>query len=336
MRAAAKSIARGVLTAPPLYPVLRSRALRGRALTVLCYHTLGPDGDTMDAWTVLRAGDFRRQVQYLRRHYEIVDLDTALAPAPRPGRPRAVLTFDDGDVGLAEHLLPILEAERAPCTIYVATSQIESGEPYWFDRVMNALQAPGPIEVDLTQAGSGAWTVGPGRGPARWAVISDVLDALKRVPPDDREELVEAVIAAAPPASPRQALGPMSIDALRELSDHPLVTIGAHSHCHNLLDQVPLEDARTSIVRSRELLEDWTRSEVRHLAWPNGNHDADLRASARALGFSSAAALDMDLAHPDDDPFALPRVGIGRYDVASRFRYRLLGRVRLPAPAPTT
>src|SRR5690606_37093539 len=84
-----KRLAAQMLAAPPVWRLLRRRALAGDPLTTLCYHTLGPDRGGPEAWTVLRMEDFRRQVALLRAHYDIVSLDQALAPrAPGATRPR--------------------------------------------------------------------------------------------------------------------------------------------------------------------------------------------------------------------------------------------------------
>ena len=117
----------------------------------------------------------------------------------------------------------------------------------------------------------------------------------------------------------------MTIEQLRSLAAMPGVTIGAHSHGHELLDQLPLETARQSIARSRDLLRDWTGQAVRHFAFPNGNHTAELRETVRELGFASATILEDRTAPRGSDPFALPRVSIGRYDSQDRFRLRLVG-----------
>ncbi len=316
---------RGLLGSRHIYPVLRRRALRADPVTILCYHTLGPDRETMDAWTVLRAGDFQAHISVLQEHYEIVSLDEALEPAAPDSRPRAVLTFDDGDVGLFNHLLPMLEGCSLPVTIYIATGQIEVGRPYWFDRVMNALQGPGPFDIDLREAGLQTWTIGLDTGPARWATISDILETLKRLPPERREVLADDLIARAPSASGMTPLAPMSLDQLKTLAANPNVTIGAHSHCHNLLDQIPLDAATESVRRSRDLLQDWTGQPVLHFAYPNGNQSAPLRQALGRLGFASAAVLDNRLSEPGQDRHELSRLAIGRYDDAPRFQLRLVG-----------
>ncbi|MFV0301838.1 MAG: polysaccharide deacetylase family protein [Paracoccus sp. (in: a-proteobacteria)] len=322
----AKSAALSLATAPVIYPWLRRQALRDDPLTILCYHTLGPDGDDMDAWTVLQASAFRRQIALFRRDYDIVSLDRAL-DGPGSDRPQMVLTFDDGDIGLYTHLLPILRTENLPVTAYIATGQIEEQRPYWFDRVMNALQGPGIRQIDLGEAGLGRWSIGPDHGLPRCIAIGNLLEALKTVDPDRREAVVARVIdQAAPVTPPRHPVGPMSLAQLREFAACPGVTIAAHSHCHNLLDQIPPDQAAASIARSRRLLADWTGQEVRHFAYPNSNHNAALRAEMARQGFASATLLDNALTPRDQDRFALSRINVGRFGQINRLRLRLAGK----------
>lgn len=322
-----KRLAKSVLTSKVLYGPLRAHALREDPVTVLCYHTLRPDDEPIDAWTAVRVSDFVRQIAFLRTHYDIVSLDAAFEARRTPGkRPRAVVTFDDGEVGLYDSLLPLVSDLRLPVTLYIATGQIEAGRAYWFDEVMNALQADGPFTIDLTAAGLKAWSVTPGRGARRWAVIADILETLKGVRPGQRSALADAVIAQAPAlaAAPFKPLAPLSVPQLVELARSEWVTIAAHSHCHNLLDQIPAEDVRESLARSRHLLEAWTGRPVLHFAYPNGNHGPTVEKIVSDMGFASAFALDDRLWHRGMDPFVLPRVCIGRYDDLNRFKLRLV------------
>lgn len=314
-----RSLALAALSSPPVWGMLRRWALRDNPLTILCYHTLGPDWGGVNGWTVLREGDFRAQLADLREHYDIVSLDEALGGAGGR-RPRVVITFDDGDRGLHAHLLPILRETPVPVTVYVATRQFETCAPFWFDRVVNALQGAGEICID----GLGTWQL-PGTGDkAHWDALRPILQALKEVNPIERDALADKV-AAASGAAPGPALGPMSREELSELAAHPSVTIGAHTHGHELLDQLPLHAARASVARSRELLQEWTDQEVAHFAFPNGNHTPALREMVKDLGFRSAMILEERTAPRGCDLFALPRISAGRYDGAARMRLRMVG-----------
>lgn len=314
-----KELAVSVLAAPPVLPVLRRRALRDDPLTILCYHTLGPDRGGAAGWTRLRESDFRTQLADLSRHYEIVGLDEALSGSGGR-RPQAVITFDDGDRGLHSHLLPILRETGVPVTIYVATGQFETGKPFWFDRVVNSLQGPGEVALE----GFGVWRLPGGEDKAHWTALSPILQTLKTADPEERDALADR-IAAQGGEPPEPAFGPMTLKQLSDLAAQPGVTIGAHTHGHELLDQIAPKAARESVARSRDLLRDWTGQSVDHFAFPNGNHTAGLRAMVRDLGFASATILEERLAPRGGDPFALPRISVGRYDSAARVRLRLAG-----------
>lgn len=315
-----KDIAVQCLAAPPIWGALRWRALRDHPLTILCYHTLGPDEGGINGWTALRARDFRAQLADLRAHYDVVSLDTALEGG-QGKRPRAVITFDDGDRGLHAHLLPILRETATPVTIYVATHQFETGQPFWFDKVVNALQNPGEVNVPSL----GHWHL-PGTGDkAHWDVLRQVLQALKAAPSEDRDALATQVAEQGTPPKASLHLGPMTLEQLKELAATPGVTIGAHTHGHELLDQISPEAARQSVAISRDRLQDWTGQEVRHFAFPNGNHTPALRQMIKDLGFASATILEEQTAPQGTDPFALPRISVGRYDTLNRLRLRLVG-----------
>ncbi|MGE8942944.1 polysaccharide deacetylase family protein [Leptospira interrogans] len=321
-----KRLAKVALASPLPYALLTARALRKSPITVLCYHTIRPDNEPIDAWTAVRRSDFVRQMEFLHARYDIVSLDDAFDGGAMPGeRPRAVITFDDGEVGLYDSLLPLVAEMRLPVTLYVATGQIEAGRAYWFDDVMNALQADGAFTIDLQAAGLKAWKIGPRRGAARWAAIADILNTLKGVTPAKRAEVAAAVVAQAPRPGSRmfKPLQPMSIAQLQELARNELVTIAAHSHCHSLLDQIPVSQVRESVAYSRALLEEWTGRSVKHFAYPNGNHNKSVEEVVAGLGFRSATALNDRLWRRGMDHFALPRVSIGRYDDFERFKLRL-------------
>lgn len=324
-------MARTALGSGPGLSVLRARAARGRPVTVLCYHTLGVDGaGGVDeaAWTRLALSDFTDQIAYLARHWRIVDLDEAFEIGPGAGqtsnadKPLAVITFDDGEAGLHRHLLPFLGRMPVPVTVYIATGQIETGQPYWFDRVMNALEGPGDLEID---PGTGGAVRIAGQGSARWSGISAVLETIKAADPGARDDLADRVLAQAGPGAPGPdgPLRPMTRDQLAELAAHPMITIGGHSHCHHLLDRIPLEEAAASIRTCRDLLRDWTGQEVAHFAYPNGNWNRAVAGAVAEAGFRTATILGQTLWRDGADPYALPRIAVGRHDALARVRLAL-------------
>ena len=323
---ALKTLVKRALTADAPYAALRARAWRGNPVTLLTYHTLGADDEDFDAWTVLKRGDFLRHVEQLRRDYDIVSLDDALAGAAS-AKPQAVLTFDDGHSGWHQHLLPIALREALPVTLYVATGHVHSGLPYWFDAVVNAVQTAEPLTLDASDAGLGRITLNAQRGESNWLRISALLEAMKALPAEPRDALAARIVAAsANHRRPRfRALAPLAVAEVRELAQSRWVTIGSHSHGHQLLDRIGLGAARDSIAQSLALLAEWSGRTVTHFAYPNGNYNAALAAALPGLGLTSAVTTKQGLWRRDGSRFELPRINVGRFDDDARWRLNLLG-----------
>jgi peptidoglycan/xylan/chitin deacetylase (PgdA/CDA1 family) len=321
-----KLLAKRALVADLPYAALRARALRGHPVTLLTYHTIGDDDEDFDAWTVLRRSDFQAQVDRFRRDYDIVSLDQALSNVT-PTRPALVLTFDDGHTGWHEHLLPIVERESLPVTLYVATGHVLDGEPYWFDKVVNAVQTAAPLSLDTGAAGLGRITLNASRGQDNWLRISALLEAMKALEPGPRDALTEHIerVTASSRRPHFRALAPMTVAQVRALAQSPWVTLASHSHGHQLLDRISLDMARDSIARSLSLLAEWTGRKIEHFAYPNGNFNSELAAALPALGLRSAVTTRKGLWRREGSPFELPRVGVGRFDDEARLRLNLLG-----------
>jgi len=315
-----------LLSRPPVSSALRSYTLRGNPLTILCYHTLRPASEQLEAWTVLGLADFHAQMDYLEKHYQIVSLEDGLQQRGQAGRPRVVLSFDDGEWGLYQYLLPIIKERGMPVTVYVATRQIATGSPYWFDRVMNALQVAKPAVIELNIPDRRVFHINAEDSKTRWNQINAILEAIKTQREEERDGLADQTVAqAGPQTTGFDSLQPMTLPQLKSLASHPLVTIGAHSHGHELLDNIPLEMAGASISQSKNWLEDETGQSITHFAYPNGNFSPELMAQLSRLGFATATILGESLAHPHDDMLALPRIGIGRYDTIGQFKVSLMG-----------
>ncbi len=325
-----KDAVRRVVTSDAVYPLLRRRAQVVPSSYILTYHTLGPDEEHFDAWTVTRVSDFLRHIAFVRLHHDIVSLDDALReaalPSVRGSRPKVVLTFDDGHSGWHDHLLPVVERERLPVTLYTATSHVATSTPYWFDRVMNAVQVSRPTAINLRPQGLKAWTVGASQGFSNWIVISEVLEALKASTVSTRDTCVLAIEQQCKPflRSDFEPLRPLTVAQLQAVSQSPFVTVAAHSEGHELLDTVPPELAMQSMRASRMQLQEWTGQAVNHFAFPNGNFSPSLTAAARQIGFATAATTVQRAFRSNADRYQLPRISVGRFDTMDQFRLKFL------------
>ena len=122
-----------------------------------------------------------------------------------------------------------------------------------------------------------------------------------------------------------RALQPLTPADVRTLAQSRWVTLGSHSHGHELLDRIALAEAADSITRSIALLRKGSGQDGVHSAYPNGNYNAALAAALPGLGLKSAVTTRHGLWRRDGALFELPRVAVGRYDDLPRLRLSLLG-----------
>ncbi|HZN55899.1 MAG TPA: polysaccharide deacetylase family protein [Candidatus Polarisedimenticolaceae bacterium] len=303
------------------------RASHRRAL-VLRYHAIGAPEEVAryaSPGISVTPERFERQVAFLARRFDVVDLDTALARAREGGRrgarPAVVITFDDGYRDNAVHAVPILARHGVTATFYVVAGSVWPEAPLWTVRLRAALDGgtaapsrpcPVPVPIDLATPAAAQRSV---RAVTRW---------LRGRPAQERERaLVDLAAWTGRSQDPgrRIMVDATELRGMREAG----MTIAAHTLTHPFLPEIPPSEARWELVESRAVLERLVERPVEHMSYPNpgagAQHDAGVRALAREAGYRTAATSDGGLVGPGADPFALPRFG-----VTPGFQERLLFR----------
>jgi peptidoglycan/xylan/chitin deacetylase (PgdA/CDA1 family) len=82
--------------------------------------------------------------------------------------------------------------------------------------------------------------------------------------------------------------GYLSESELREISRHPLVTIGAHGLWHRHFNRLSRDDARFELVESRRLLTAMTHKPIDLLAWPYGECNDQLEQLSAECGYRAS------------------------------------------------
>jgi peptidoglycan/xylan/chitin deacetylase (PgdA/CDA1 family) len=109
--------------------------------------------------------------------------------------------------------------------------------------------------------------------------------------------------------------GYLSEDDLREISQHPLITIGAHGLWHRHFHRLTAADARFELVESRRLLAAITGTTVDLLAWPYGECNAELELLSAECGYRASWSVWKGT----NSVHSRWRVPLGRRDNFARF-----------------
>ena len=220
----------------------------------------------------------------------------------------AVVTFDDGYVGVHEEALPVLRDLRIPAAVYVPTGYIGTARRLLHDCLFATLselkrrrllpQAAG-LAPDLQAlldacAGDGA---------------ADTLDHLiSRLPHDQLSAIAEALekrLGMREQDLPSETRL-MNWDELRALEAGG-VDVGGHTVNHVALVNVAPARARAEIQGCQRDLAEHLGERRRHFAYPNGYYSPGIRSAVEAAGFASAVTTDDVENRRGGDLFTLKR-----------------------------
>lgn len=130
---------------------------------VLCYHSVGNQTEFGN----VSQERLERDIRYLDRHHEIVDLKSAIRNVT-DGPKQVALTFDDGYLNFDTKARPILEKYGVPATVFVVSNAVVSEEVVPdFGEVMGLDRLYDLVDSDLVTVGNHT------RSHARLATLED-------------------------------------------------------------------------------------------------------------------------------------------------------------------
>lgn len=100
--------------------------------------------------------------------------------------------------------------------------------------------------------------------------------------------------------------------------------VDSHTITHPDLTTLDAVRLRHELVDSRAQIQRRFGVDAAFFCYPSGRHDARVEAAVRAAGYEAATTTQQGLAHPGEDPFALPRVRVNGGESPAT----LLGQIR--------
>jgi peptidoglycan/xylan/chitin deacetylase (PgdA/CDA1 family) len=300
--------------------LVASRMLRlaGKSgVAILTYHSVLEEPQRYARWlgsNIHSAEIFRRQMEFVARHYTPVTLDDVLSflRGEKNLPPRAVaVTFDDGHADNFEIALPILNHVGVRATFYLTVDCIANAKLPWFVRLRHAF---GVTERKSWEEPDG--TLWPLKDAAqRESAFLAACDRCARLAGTSQEDLVrsaERELETETETPPGQLM--MTWDQARGLlrSGH---AVGSHGLTHPNLAYVSESELNTELAESKRKLEQELATQVVHFAYPGpalkpiwSQRSLEL---SRQAGYQTAVISTGGLARRQNNPLCLPRVGPG-------------------------
>jgi peptidoglycan/xylan/chitin deacetylase (PgdA/CDA1 family) len=274
----------------------------------------------------------RLHLCYLKAHFFIISL-AELVRRLQAGEDIsrcAVVTFDDGWQDNYTYAFPLLKELKVPATIFLASGFIGTSRWFWPEEISWAVLAVRRKRVDVS-------------------LLPDALSGIMREVHMNMEveESIERIISEVKSWNEPQRLSVakscsslrektareserllMNWDEAREMLQSRLVSFGAHTVSHAMLDQLPLEQVQRELVECATAIHSEIGVSVEYFAYPNGNYTQQVLSTLPAFGITAAVTTKNGLVNGNSPLLELPRIAIHE-DVShtqALFQWRLFVR----------
>ena len=178
------------------------------------------------------------------------------------------LTFDDGYRDNLIHGLPILKKHKVPATIYVTNCLPNGTAIMWWYLFENHVKSHHQL---ILNSSKGIIEFQWKNEPSSFSQFGQVSQAIKEIPGNELPAVLSQSFGLS--VSEMEAHGEaisLSWEEIKELSNDPLITIGAHTMNHICLKQQMEELVFEEMKSSKSELEKYIGKEVVHFAYPFG------------------------------------------------------------------
>ena len=251
---------------------VKSRILIGRPVLVLMYHRINDEVGQKLAGLSVSIDNFEKQLLHFKKHFQILRLEEDWTTLKKTG---IVNTIDDGYADNIKNALPLLEKYQIPATIFITTLNSNSKKEFWWDRLV----------FDYSNCDESFYLPNQNdkiaKSNSSYQYITVYVHEMQN---EDKEEwFLEFEKINKIAFFPREEYRSLTNSELKLLSEHPLITLGIHTHNHYSLGTLSFEEQKQEISFSIEKLEELTTKTIKYLALPHGSYNADTLKIAQEL-----------------------------------------------------
>lgn len=273
--------------------------------------------DSVEAGMFVTPATFSRHLAWLEAEFRVLPLheivDRIETRRALPARACAI-TFDDGWRDNYDYAFPELRRRALPATIFAVSERVGTLGAFWTDEICARMgELPKRMRKQIARRFAEFQSGDP---------VKVLLNHLKGVSDKQREGVLEALRREAQPRPQRREL--LNWEELGRLSAGG-VDIEAHGATHAILRGLSVGEIEFELRSSMNTLREHGYARHRLLAYPNGDHDADVRRIALEVGYKAAVTTASGLFQTDGDPMTIPRIGL--HDDVSRTRAEFLYRL---------
>jgi len=236
---------------------------------IFLYHTVenSPQPWTKGHRYVTTFNQFKRQIDYIKKHFELVSSTELIEKLVTKKfiRNTAAIHFDDGFLNYSELVVPFLRKNKIHSTVFLISSVLD-GEIPIRNKLAYCLNSESRCHL------LGSWQELVDQNVEECVDLSrmdnaSILAWAKNAMSKELEEKVESVYRLCKKIDPYPFLDRKNLLGLK---DEPYVEFGSHTFRHLMLSKLNYEQQRYEILGGHRDLEELLDRKLVHFAYPHG------------------------------------------------------------------
>jgi peptidoglycan/xylan/chitin deacetylase (PgdA/CDA1 family) len=290
--------------------------LRPKVFCVLAYHRVFslPDSDYPFSSGTISASpeEFDRQMKFVSKNFHVINFkilsDLILSGEEVPNN-LLIITFDDGYADNYELAFSTLQKYNLTATIFLTTSNIDSGEIFWYDKLHYILRKTSQKMVTFD---SGKYTIKI-EDMSRHKAIESANKIFNSVSNKDRlrffqqlEEQSEVTILH----NHLKLANPLNWHKIKEMSKYG-IEFGSHTISHPYLSNMSNDEIMYELVTSKKSIQEKLGIEVKSISYPFGSYNKEVMECAKISGYQFGIAYEHNTWRFDRmQTYAIPRIHV--------------------------
>lgn len=258
---------------------------------ILVFHGIDVVGETKYNSRFHSKSYFEVFIKYISEHFNVISLDDYYQKKFNQNTLNIAITFDDGYLNNYKYAVPILKKYNIPATFYITT--ITQDLPFLW-----------PDFVDLVSYYSNKENIvfenATYQKNIKNEFFSDGISLKNKCKKLSFEAITKLYtlfeedwkLIQSKPLEDYWKL--MTNEQIKEISKNPLFTIGSHSFSHSNLIEIPIDEAKSEILKGKENLEAICEQPIFEFAFPFGNYNAELISYCKEIGIEKIVLLDFN------------------------------------------
>ncbi len=252
--------------------ILRNK--KRHSLTSLCFHRVS--NERSYSWPPLGIDVFEDIIKYVVKHYEVISVfDINIK---KLGKPKLLITFDDGYKDFIINALPILERYNLPVVLSVSTDIIEKNIMPWTQYINRVIDKC--VEKGISFLCKDKRYMVNKSNASEIALF--IYKSLLGETIESRDTIIKYMVDSVGGEIDNDQF--LSWDDLRECVKRG-VFIASHTVSHNNLVLMSEKDVEKELRLSKEIIKDRLGIETQIISYPNGMYNDFVVSKALEYGY---------------------------------------------------